>query len=215
MKKLIYINLIFAALIFSSGCKKGFLADLAVNPNQPSQAPASLILPPILTGYAVNSYFSSSTIGLWMGYYSISGGYSVTDNTISYYVSAAGPSNWDNLYNILKNAAYMEANSSSNPEDAYSLAVAKVMKAWGFQILVDAYGNVPYSEAFKGSENFFPKYDNGQAIYDSSIAQLDNAINLIENAPATAKNLGANDIMFSGDMTLWAKFANTLKLRYI
>jgi hypothetical protein len=49
MKKLLYINLIFATLLFSTGCKKGFLTDLAVNPNQPSQAPASLILPPILT----------------------------------------------------------------------------------------------------------------------------------------------------------------------
>jgi len=215
MKKLIYINLIFATLLFSTGCKKGFLTDLAVNPNQPSQAPASLILPPILTGYASNSYFSSATIGLWMGYYSISGGYSTDNNSMTYYVSAAGPSNWDNLYNILKNAAYIETTSASDPNGAYSVAAAKILKAFGFQILVDGYGNVPYSQAFKGSGNFFPKYDNGQDIYDSSIAQLDNAINLIQNAPSTTTNLGNNDIMFGGDMTQWAKFANTLKLRYL
>ncbi|HXS59021.1 MAG TPA: SusD/RagB family nutrient-binding outer membrane lipoprotein [Hanamia sp.] len=215
MKKLIYINLIFATLLFSTGCKKGFLTDLAVNPNQPSQAPASLILPPILTGYASNSYFSSATIGLWMGYYSISGGYSTDNNSMTYYVSAAGPSNWDNLYNILKNAAYIETNSASDPNGAYSVAAAKILKAFGFQILVDGYGNVPYSQAFQGSANFFPKYDNGQDIYDSSIAQLDNAINLIQNAPSTTTNLGSNDVMFGGDMTQWAKFANTLKLRYL
>jgi len=215
MKKLIYINLIFATLLFSAGCKKGFLTDLAVNPNQPSQAPASLILPPILTGYAANSYFSATTIGVWMGYYSYSGGYSVSTNAITYYVSAAGPSNWDNMYNILKNAAYIETNSADDPNGAYSVAAAKILKAWGFQILVDGYGDVPYSEAFKGSEDFFPKYDDGQAIYDSSILQLDNAISLIQNAPSTTTNLGSNDIMFGGDMTRWAKFANTLKLRYL
>ena len=90
MKKILYINLIFATLLFSTGCKKGFLTDLAVNPNQPSQAPASLILPSILNGYAANVYFSVVPMGLWMGYYSISGGYSVNENTETYYVSAGG-----------------------------------------------------------------------------------------------------------------------------
>lgn len=215
MKRLLYINLIFATLLFSTGCKKGFLTDLAVNPNQPSQAPASLILPPILSGYAANVYFSSATIGLWMGYNSISGGYSVTNNQMTYYVSAAGPSNWDGVFGILKNCAYIETNSASDPNGAYSEAVAKILKAYGYQIIVDGYGTAPYSEAFLGSANFFPKYDDGQAIYDSSIIQLDNAINLITNAPATTTNLGNNDIMFGGDMTQWAQFANTLKLRFI
>jgi hypothetical protein len=156
MKKLLYINLIFATLLFSTGCKKGFLTDLAVNPNQPSQAPASLILPPILTGYASNVYFSITRIGLWMGYYSISGSYSVDNNTLTYYVSSASPSNWDNLYSILKNAAYIEQQAASDPNGAYSEAAAKIMKAWGFQIIVDEYGTAPYSEAFKGSENPMP-----------------------------------------------------------
>lgn len=215
MKKIIYINLIFAILFFSTGCKKGFLTDLAVNPNQPSQAPASLILPPILTGYAANTHFGATSIGLWMGYYSISGGYSVSNQTITYYVSAGSPSNWDNIYSLLKNAAYIESNSASDPNGAYSVAAAKILKAWGFQILVDGYGNVPYSQAFKGSENFFPTYDDAKSIYDSSIAQLDNAINIINNAPSTTTNLGSNDVMFEGDMTQWAKFANTLKLRFL
>lgn len=215
MKKILYINLVFVTLLFSTGCKKGFLTDLAANPNQPSQAPASLILPPILTGYASNVYFSSSTIGLWMGYYSISGSYSVTNNTETYYVSAATPSNWDNLYSILKNAAYIEQQASSDPNGAYSLAAAKILKAYGFQILVDGYGMAPYSQAFQGSANFFPKYDDGQSIYDSCIAQLDNAISLINGAPSTTTNLGDNDVMYGGDMTKWAKFANTLKLRFI
>ncbi|MGN6604207.1 MAG: SusD/RagB family nutrient-binding outer membrane lipoprotein [Ginsengibacter sp.] len=215
MKKLLYINLIFAILLFSTGCKKGFLTDLAVNPNQPSQAPASLILPSILTGYASNVYFSETTMGLWMGYYSISGGYAVSDNGETYYVSAAGPDLWDSEYGILKNAAYMEQTAANDPNGQYSVAVAKILKAWGFQAIADAYGMAPYTQAFKGSQNFFPKYDDAKTIYDSSIADLDVAINMIETAPSTASNLGSNDIMFGGDMDQWAKFANTLKLRFI
>jgi len=215
MKRLIYINLIFATLLFSTGCGKGFLTDLANNPNQPSQAPAALILPPILSGYAANVYFSTAAMGLWMGYYSISGNYAMSQNAQTYFVNSAGPNNWDNLYSILKNAAYIETNSASDPSGAYSVAAAKILKCWGFQILVDGYGNVPYSEAFKGSAEFFPKYDDGQSIYDSCIMQLDNAINMINTADVNSTNLGSNDIMFGGDMSQWAKFANTLKLRFI
>ena len=215
MKKLIYISLIFATLLVSTGCKKGFLTDLAVNPNQPSQAPAALILPSILTGYASNVYFSVVPMGLWMGYYSISGSYSVTDNTETYYVSAASPDIWDGTYNILKNAAYMEQTAASDPNGQYTVAVAKILKAWGYEAIVDAYGMAPYSQAFKGSENFFPSYDDGKAIYDSSIMQLDNAINIIQTAPTTANDIGTNDILFAGDMNQWAKFANTLKLRFL
>ena len=215
MKKLLYINLIFATLLFSTGCKKGFLTDLAVNPNQPSQAPASLILPPILTGYASGMYSNTTPIGLWMGYNSISGGYSVTNDFMTYYVSAGTPNVWDGVFGILKNAAYMEQTATTDPNGAYSEAAAKIMKAYGYQIIVDAYGMAPYSQAFKGSENFFPKYDDGQAIYDSCIAQLDNAISLIQNAPSTASNLGTNDVMFGGDEAQWAAFANTLKLRFL
>ena len=109
----------------------------------------------------------------------------------------------------------MEQTAAGDQNGQYTVAVAKILKAWGFQAIVDAYGTAPYSQAFKGSENFFPAYDNGKAIYDSSIMQLDNAINIIQNAPTTATNLGSNDIMFQGDMTKWLKFANTLKLRFI
>ncbi len=191
MKKLLYINLIFATLLFSTGCKKGFLTDLAVNPNQPSQAPASLILPPILTGYASNVYFSASTDGLM-------------DGVLFHQWFLFGFRQYRNLLceccspqtfgmaptDILKNAQYMENTAATDPNGQYSVAVAKILKAWGFQAIVDAYGMAPYSQAFKGSGNFFPSYDDGQAIYDSSIADLDLAISIIQNAPSTASNLG-------------------------
>ncbi len=215
MKKIFYISFIFATLLFSAGCKKDFLSELAVNPNQPSQVPAPLILPPILTGYANYVYFSAATIGNWMGYYIVSGGYATTENGNTYYVNSAGPSNWDGLYAIIKNAAYIEQNSAGDPLGAYSVASAKILKCYGFQMLVDAYGDVPYSEAFEGSGNFFPKYDDGQSVYDSCIQQLNVAISLIQNADVNSTNLGNNDIMFNGDMDQWMRFANTLKLRFI
>ena len=90
------------------------------------------------------------------------------------------------------------------------------MKAFHFQYLVDAYGDVPYSEALQGSANTTPAYDNANDIYDNLIVLLTEAQDLIANPDATAITPSANqDIMLRGDMAMWAKFANTIKLRIL
>ena len=91
------------------------------------------------------------------------------------------------------------------------------MKSLHFQILVDTYGDVPYSEALQRGGNPTPKYDNAQEIYESLIVELTDAIALI-NATSTVSGAlvpGADDGVFGGNMTNWKKFANTVKLRIL
>ncbi len=215
MKKIIYLSGLLAFLVYSTGCKKDWLSELGNNPNQPSDAPVQLLLPPILSGFASREVSLNTPVGVWMGYASYAGGYSIDDNTLTYYVNQGSPSCWG-YYDNLKNADYIEKKAAESDNLHYYVAAAKILKAFGFQKLVDAYGKVPYSEAFKGVENFFPKYDAGQDIYNSCIAQLDSAIDLIKNSnAATETNMATNDIMFGGDMDSWTKFANTLKLRFL
>ncbi len=95
------------------------------------------------------------------------------------------------------------------------IAIAKILKTYYFQYLVDMYGDIPYSQAHLRSGNLTPAYDDDLAIYRDLYAQLDQAINLIDNAPAGTINPGANDVMLHGDMDMWKKFANTLKLRLL
>lgn len=215
MKKIIYLGSLLAFLIFTSGCKKDWLTELGNNPNQPSDAPVQLLLPPVLSGLASWEVSQNTRVGIWMGYGSFAGGYSIDDNTLTYYVNQGSPSIWG-YYDVLKNADYIEKKASTMDNMEYYVAAAKILKAFGFQKLVDAYGKIPYSEAFKGVGNFFPKYDDAQAVYDANIAQLDSAIDIIQNAnAASALSMASNDIMFGGDMDQWAKFANTVKLRYL
>ena len=87
------------------------------------------------------------------------------------------------------------------------------MTVFDYQQLVDNYNNVPYSQALQGTKKSNPAYDNGSAIYDDLLKQLDAAIALIQGAPTTDANPGVADIMYGGNMTNWLKFANTLKLR--
>ena len=89
------------------------------------------------------------------------------------------------------------------------------MKAYHFQILVDCYGDIPYSEALGRSLEATPKYDDAQTIYEDLIVQLTEAITLIKNAPENVVIPGDDDAMFGGDMDEWIKFANTVKLRIL
>ena len=89
------------------------------------------------------------------------------------------------------------------------------MKSFYFQYLVDLYGDVPYFQAHQGANNVNPTYDDDQAIYRDLIVQLDSAIDMIDDAPATTVAVGSEDVMLAGDMEAWKKFANTLKLRIL
>jgi len=92
-----------------------------------------------------------------------------------------------------------------------------ILKVYQFQNLVDCWGDVPYTEAFKTNEGILkPKFDKQQAIYEDLILKLDAAIKLIQSAPSGTNAVPASsDVMFQGNMTLWAKFANTIKLRML
>ncbi len=94
-------------------------------------------------------------------------------------------------------------------------AIAKILKTFYFQYLVDLYGDIPYSQAHLRGGNLTPAYDDDLAIYRDLYVQLDQAIALIDNAPAGTLNPGSNDVMLQGNMTMWKKFANTLKLRLL
>lgn len=120
---------------------------------------------------------------------------------------------WNSVYRNTAEYSNIINFNSSNYD--HHKAIAKIMKSFYFQYLVDLYGDIPYFGAHQGSLNPFPTYDDDQAIYRDLIVQLDEAIAMIDNAPSTTVSVGAEDVMLGGDMATWKKFANTLKLRIL
>ncbi|WP_255702607.1 SusD/RagB family nutrient-binding outer membrane lipoprotein [Antarcticibacterium sp. 1MA-6-2] len=114
---------------------------------------------------------------------------------------------------------YQAIDNLEGDEFGYYKAIAKIMKAYHFQILVDTYGDVPYTEALQRGGDATPAYDDAQMIYDDLIVQLNTAIDLINstdgNTEITPVVPGVDDIMFEGDMTAWKQFANNLKARIL
>ncbi len=90
------------------------------------------------------------------------------------------------------------------------LAMIDILMSYTYQVLVDTFGAVPYTEALKGGDNYLPKYDKGQDIYKALLIRLDNA--LAELDPSFSSFDDA-DVIYNGDLDKWIKFGNSIKLK--
>jgi len=212
MKK--YILIVAAFLTAGiSGCKKDYLS-LEVNPNAPSVGAPALVLAGALNssaGIVQGTY--PANYGVWAGYYTTSGNY-VPNQTLNQYqlTNTSLNGDWGSWYANLTNYNTLQKATASDPTQGNFTAICMIMKAYGFQMLVDNYNDIPYSQAFQPSTILFPAYDKGLDVYHDLGKQLDAAIALI-NKSAGAVNPGTADIVFGGNMTGWKKFANSIKLR--
>ncbi len=90
------------------------------------------------------------------------------------------------------------------------IAIAQITEAYVMMTLVDMFGDVPYTEAVQGSENFNPAPEGGASIYASAEALLDQAI---ANLALEETALPTNDLFYDGNEENWVRVANTLKLK--
>jgi len=143
-------------------------------------------------------------------------GFSWYDDEFRYKVTSTF---YSNLFDVAYSSALKQYADLDGLGDEYMeyKAIAAIMKAYHFQILVDLYGDIPYSEALQRGEIPTPKYDKAETIYKDLIVQLTNAIALINTAEANPEIIepGSDDLMFGGDMLKWKQFANTLKVRIL
>ncbi|PIQ19845.1 MAG: SusD/RagB family nutrient-binding outer membrane lipoprotein, partial [Cytophagales bacterium CG18_big_fil_WC_8_21_14_2_50_42_9] len=212
MKKFFRIFL-FSALALSAVSCEQFL-DINENPNQATASSPQQVLPNALTVTAAN-LVSYNDYGAWhVGYVVNAGGFGGWGTQWTYnYTTSTYSGLWGSTYDNLEDYDYIEEQTEGNEVLAYYNAIAKIMKAYNFQMLVDTYGDVPYTEALGGVENLTPKYDDAETIYQDLVTQLDAAISMIDNSAANAITTG--DVMFNGDMERWKRFANTVKLRIL
>lgn len=198
-----------------SGCND--YLDVNNNPNAPTDVKAELVLPQALvaTALVLNQY---NTYGAQIGgYQANAGGYGGFNETVSY---AYTPNNYSNLwpitYDNLEDYQYIINKTTGDDANIYFNAVSQIMRVYDFQLLVDTYNNVPYTNALKGADQLTPTYDDAATIYASLADELDAAIGNIRGGLALnpAPNPITNyDVVFKGDMTKWLQLANTIKLR--
>jgi hypothetical protein len=213
-------------LIGVESCKK-ISSDLNINPNVPSTVDSKFLLSACLTNSAElvignpggGTQSGNNLMDLWMGYWTVSGGYIPSAPLLQYALTDGfGASIWDDAYlNLVNYEKIIQSYGvNANSSGARYTAMARIMKAFHYQRLVDTYNNIPYSEALNGGVNNFPKYDNADSVFRSLVRELDACVALINSsATATADNPGTYDILYGGNMAKWKTFANTTKLKIL
>ena len=206
-------KLLFAATLTTMASSCESFLDVNVNPNQATEVTPDQLLGNALTVTGAvytnyNSYANFAT-GYWTKSNAVSGFQEERNyNYSSTYQQGLFNGTYDNLndYNLIQTTG-----ATTHPNHA---AIARIMKAYDFLLLVDEYGDVPYTDALKGKANITPKYDKAEDIYKDLIVQLKGAVTDI-NAATAGRAVGPEDVVFGGNMNRWKQFANSLRLRIL
>ena len=102
--------------------------------------------------------------------------------------------------------------TKDNPARSNVYNMARIWKAYCFMLLVDTYGDVPYSEAGQAVTRgiFLPKYDNQETIYDDLLKEVSEATAALTTSQVIPEQ---NELFYAGDIAKWKKLGNSLLLR--
>ena len=210
--KSIYKLMFLCLLISFVSCDS--ITDLNVDPDQsPTARPQELLTSAEgYTSFVIDSRLNALATR-WAQYWTWGPGVSL-GNSARY---VAEPDDHDLLWvRAYSNALADLAVLRKSDEAAFS-AVGKILTSYLFQGLVDHFDGVPYTQALKGEiadgSVLAPTFDDPAAIYADLVIQLDEAI--AQLATTTGDEIGSEDLIYGGDLTKWATFAKSLKLRIL
>ncbi|HOZ79476.1 MAG TPA: SusD/RagB family nutrient-binding outer membrane lipoprotein [Ferruginibacter sp.] len=149
----------------------------------------------------------------WVGYMSGTGDFALDGEESSYNIGFAFADNsWQRDYALLFSLYQVKTKALARNNELLAGA-AMILSAKFFQELTDAFGDIPYSQAFQTNLYPRPAYDKPQDIYAALQASLDSAIAYMDNDVTIAFTNA--DIVNHGDTDKWIHLANTLKLRLL
>lgn len=217
--KSIFFTAFILSLVVFAGCKKSEFVN--INPNSITSATIDYktVLPSQEARLATSVAADWKFLQNWMSYSSRSGSFQTVGEEESYdFQNDFNSGIWVGNYGIATNFDFVAKNAKAANAAKYE-AIARILKAQCMQTLVDVYGNIPYTEAFKGNDNRTPKYDDAKTIYVSLLNELTASIALLKSPAASDvianSNIAANDFIYQGNATKWIQYANTLKLRML
>jgi len=195
-------------------CKKQL--DINTNPNSPITGTVRTVLPQAIVATANNLAQFNAYGAQVSGYFANGGGVSGWGSIISYnYQNNEFTGLWSGTYDILTDVKYVLDESNNVSTLVEFNAAAKVLKAYNFELLVDTYNDVPYTEANLGLANLQPKYDKGTDIYKNLADLCDQAIVSFKTVTAATPAFVAADPLYGGNAAKWSQLANTIKLKLI
>jgi hypothetical protein len=201
-----------------SSCKKEgkfFSKNINNDPNQLANVPPSVLLGPAELALA---YTQNGDLGRYTGVFTqqFTGSYRQFASYNNYVFNSADFGNpWNTMYTTCMGNLNQIIKISNEKGYRNYAGVAKVMMAYSISLTSDLWGDVPFSDAFKGLDNLQPKYDKQKDIYTSALSLCDEAIIDLSITGSEAGSLkpASEDLMYNGDLAAWTAFAHALKAR--
>jgi hypothetical protein len=208
MKKICWLAAVM--LIAVMGCKK--FIDVNDNPNVPTEVSEPLLLSPLELNIA--NTLSANLGFTWANHYvqNVALNQPVPNHGTYLLQNSEVDPVWSNAFVACMNNLQQLIKMADTHNNSKYAGIARILTALALGTTTDLFGDIPYSQAFLGSENFRPAYDKQADIYKSIQSLLDAGIaNINSNTGKTPAN---DDFYYKGDMTKWKKLAYTLKARY-
>jgi len=223
MKTIIKLSFGIFLVLFITACTKNF-DEINTNPNQPAKVSTPTLLTGAMKGLCDDIYdewWGGRQSMLYAQYwtqrnYTSEDRYAIRQNVNNQYFRFIYHDVMNLMEIIRLNTDPTEAPTAALYGDNNSqIAVATILKVWAMQIMTDTYGDIPYSEAFKGNIDPSlsipnPKYDKQSDIYAMMLKELAMADSLISLG---GSGFTSGDPIYDGNMDKWRKFGNSLRLR--
>ncbi len=199
---------VFVLLIFS-GCDADYL-NVNENPNVATRPPLDGLMATASLETATNHQeVSNGHAAYFVQYLASPNPGSSTD----IYNEVTNGGAWNSIYATMTDL-YDIVRFGEEDELTRHVAIAKILMAVNLGLIVDNWGDAPYSDAFTG-ETLRPTYDDAEMLYTTIFELLEEAIALMP-AAADAPALGAgSDFVYDGDLDRWTKAAYSLRARYL
>jgi hypothetical protein len=205
--KIKYILMTLVTLLISvSSCDKGFI-ETNTNPTMPTAInPILQLVTAQIASYDTWHYEANIVQQLQL----LVGGQEEGGNRNTYSTSHSG-NKFGIFYDKIKELVDIINKLKDNPDKTNVYNMARIMKVYYFQLLVDYYGDVPYFDAGKAyiSGIYLPKFDNQEVIYADLVKELTEAVDGLD----ASKDKVIGEMYFNGDIPKWKKFGNSLLLR--
>ncbi|MCK0156442.1 SusD/RagB family nutrient-binding outer membrane lipoprotein [Cellulophaga sp. F20128] len=231
MKKLSIILGVVFVMTFNA-CSESDFADNYANPSKISDATVEKLYSGFLyanQGYVLPDYWNYFVVlRTTITRYTQAVGWI---NTAAQYVpgEAGIGGRWGSYYGFLAHYREMEKVYNALPTEEQAklrifMLTATIYLYDHTQKVVDLHGDIPFSEAGKLSQNggdyqaSLPAYDTAQEIYTTMLDGLQgfaDELNSISLDPAVAASLETQDFVNNGDLVLWKKYCNSLRLRML
>lgn len=213
MKRII-IAFTFLPLLFTTACKRD-ITSVNVDPKNPQTAPATAFISngqkafaDALTSTNVNDNIFRLVVQYWQETtYTDESNFDINTRQIPRQL-------WNYMYrdvirDLREGKRLIPAQIQGATTQKNAIAIAEITEIYAWYYLVTTFGDIPYSQALDVN-TAQPKYDNQQTVYNDLLTRLDAAI---ANITTTGSSIGDADLIYGGDMAMWKKFANSLKLK--